>query len=150
MKTYTPKKEEVERKWYVIDAQGKILGRVASQVAVILRGKHKPLFTPHLNLGDYVIVINVDKVVLTGKKSNTKTYYTHSFHPGGLKAKGFSQLIKEKPEQLFRWAVWGMLPKNRLGRKMLRCLHIYRGNEHPHQAQKPEAKSLLDGVTKKL
>src|SRR5574341_1031156 len=118
MKTYVPKREEVQKKWYVVDAQGKILGRVASQIAAILRGKNKPIFTPHLNLGDQVIVINADKVILSGRKAGQKTYYTHSFYPGGLKAKVFSQVIKEKPEQLFRWAVWGMLPKNRLGRKM--------------------------------
>lgn len=144
MKTYVPKREEVQKKWYVVDAQGKILGRVASQIAAILRGKNKPIFTPHLNLGDQVIVINADKVILSGRKAGQKTYYTHSFYPGGLKAKVFSQVIKEKPEQLFRWAVWGMLPKNRLGRKMLQGLHVYRGQTHPHKAQKPEVKEFAD------
>src|SRR5574341_2132195 len=144
MKTYVPKREEVQKKWYVVDAQGKILGRVASQRAAILRGKNKPIFTPHLNLGDQVIVINADKVILSGRKAGQKTYYTHSFYPGGLKAKVFSQVIKEKPEQLFRWAVWGMLPKNRLGRKMLQGLHVYRGQTHPHKAQKPEVKEFAD------
>ncbi len=144
MSTYVPKREEVQRKWYVVDAQGKILGRVASQIASILRGKTKPVFTPHLNLGDQVIVINADKVILSGRKAGQKTYYTHSFHPGGLKAKVFSQVIKEKPEQLFRWAVWGMLPKNRLGRKMLQGLYVYRGQTHPHKAQKPEVKEFAD------
>ncbi|EQB63436.1 MAG: 50S ribosomal protein L13 [candidate division Zixibacteria bacterium RBG-1] len=143
MRTYIPKREEVQRKWYIVDAQGKILGRMASQIASILRGKTKPTFTPHLNLGDQVIVINADKVVLSGKKAGQKTYYTHSFYPGGLKAKVFSQVIKEKPESVFRWAVGGMLPKGRLGRKMLDGLHVYRGEKHPHKAQKPEVKEFV-------
>lgn len=138
MKTYTPSLAEIERKWFIIDAQNKILGRVASKVASLLMGKGKPLFTPHLDVGDHVIIINADKVILSGKKQNTKTYYHYSGYPGGLKSVVFSKYLKEKPEQLFRDAVWGMLPKNRLGRKMLTKLFVYRGDQHPHLAQKPE------------
>jgi large subunit ribosomal protein L13 len=139
MKTYTPSISEIERKWFIIDAENKILGRVATKVAGLLMGKGKPHFTPHLDVGDFVIVLNADKVTLSGKKQNTKTYYRYSGYPGGLKAVVFSKYLKEKPEQLFRDAVWGMLPKNRLGRKMLSKLFVYKGDHHPHQAQKPES-----------
>jgi large subunit ribosomal protein L13 len=138
MKTYTPSIAEIERKWFVVDAQDKILGRLATRVAGVLMGKGKPQFTPHLDVGDYVIVINADKVVLSGKKQSTKTYYRYSGYPGGLKSTTFSKYVKEKPEELFNHAVWGMLPKNKLGRKMLSKLFVYRGGQHPHQAQKPE------------
>jgi len=138
MKTYTPSISEIERQWFVLDAQNKVLGRLATKVAGILMGKGKPQFTPHLDVGDYVIVVNADKVVLSGKKQTTKTYYRYSGYPGGLKSTTFSKFVKEKPEQLFNHAVWGMLPKNKLGRKMLSKLFVYRGDRHPHQAQKPE------------
>jgi large subunit ribosomal protein L13 len=138
MKTYTPDVSEIERKWFVVDAKNKILGRLSTKIARTLMGKEKPIFTPHLDVGDYVIVINADKVTLSGKKQNTKTYYRYSGYPGGLKSTTFSKYIKEKPERLFRDAVWGMLPKNKLGRKMLSKLFVYRGDQHPHQAQKPE------------
>lgn len=138
MRTYTPSIPEIERKWFVIDAEKKILGRLATKVANLLMGKGKPSFTPHLDVGDYVIVINANKVVLSGKKENTKTYYRYSGYPGGLKSVVFSKYLKEKPEELFTKAVWGMLPKNKLGRKMLSKLFVYRGDKHPHQAQKPE------------
>ncbi len=138
MKTYTPSLSEIERKWYVIDAKNQILGRLVTRVATLLMGKDKPHFTPHLDVGDHVIVINADRVILSGKKQNTKTYYRYSGYPGGLKSVVFSKYLKEKPEELFSHAVWGMLPKNKLGRKMLSKLFVYRGEKHPHQAQKPE------------
>jgi large subunit ribosomal protein L13 len=142
MKTYTPKISEIERKWFMIDAKSKILGRLATRVAGLLMGKGKPQFTPHLDVGDYVIITNADKVILSGKKQNTKTYYRYSGYPGGLKSMVFSKYIKEKPEELFTRAVWGMLPKNKLGKKMLTKLFVYRGVKHPHQAQKPEPLKL--------
>lgn len=138
MKTYTPSITEIERKWFIIDAQNKILGRVATRTAGLLIGKGKPYFTPHLDVGDFVIVINADKVILSGKKENIKTYYRYSGYPGGLKSTVFSKYLKQKPEELFRDAVWGMLPKNRLGRKMFSKLFVYQGKEHPHQAQMSE------------
>jgi large subunit ribosomal protein L13 len=139
MKTYIPKMSEVKKRWFVVDAKNKILGRLVTKVAKTLIGKDKPLFTPHLDLGDYVIVVNADKVILSGKKQNTKIYYRYSGYPGGLKSVTFSKYLKEKPEELFIHAVKGMLPHNRLGRKMLSKLFVYRGDKHPHQAQKPEA-----------
>lgn len=139
MKTYIPSITEIERKWFVIDAQDKILGRAATKAATLLMGKGKPMVTQHLDVGDFVVVVNADKVILSGKKENTKTYYQYSGYPGGLKSTVFSKYLKEKPEELFRDAVWGMLPKNRLGRKMFSKLFVYRGEAHPHQAQKPEA-----------
>ena len=138
MKTCTPKMSEVKKGWFVIDARNKILGRLATKVATILMGKNKPLFTPHLDVGDYVIVVNAQKVILSGKKQNTKTYYRYSGYPCGLKSVTFSKYLQEKPEELFIHAVKGMLPHNRLGRKMLSKLFVYRSDKHPHQAQKPE------------
>jgi large subunit ribosomal protein L13 len=139
MKTYLPSITEIERKWFLIDAKDIILGRAATKTASLLMGKGKPSFTPHLDVGDFVVVINADKVILSGKKENIKTYYRYSGYPGGLKSTVFSKYVKEKPEELFRDAVWGMLPKNRLGRKMFSKLFVYRGEVHPHQAQKPES-----------
>jgi large subunit ribosomal protein L13 len=138
MRTYMPKAAEIKKKWYVVDAQGKILGRLASKIAQILRGKGKPDFTTHLDGGDYVIVINCDKVRLTGKKEREKVYYHHTGYPGGLRKVSFSKFMKQKPEELFREAVKGMLPHNKLGKKILFKLYIYKGDKHPHQAQKPE------------
>lgn len=132
------KKGEVERKWYVVDASGKVLGRMASQIATYLRGKHKPQFTPNVDTGDFIVVINAEKVRLTGKKLDQKVYYRHTGYPGGLKAETARIRLKRKPEKMIMDAVKGMLPKNRLGRKMLKKLKVYRGSEHPHQAQKPE------------
>ncbi len=132
------KKGEVERKWYVVDASGKVLGRMASQIATYLRGKHKPQFTPNVDTGDFIVVINAEKVRLTGKKLDQKVYYHHTGYPGGLKAETARIRLQRKPEQVIMDAVKGMLPKNRLGRKMLKKLKVYRGAEHPHQAQKPE------------
>jgi large subunit ribosomal protein L13 len=137
MKTWTPKKGEVERKWFVIDAKDKVLGRVAVETARILRGKHKPQFAPHMDTGDFVIIINASKVRLTGKKLQQKTYYRHSGYPGGLRSISAEKLLKEKPERVFRLAVRGMLPKNTLGRAQLTKLKVYSDETHPHSAQKP-------------
>lgn len=136
--TYMAKPNEVQRKWYIIDAEGKVLGRLAAEAARILRGKHKPTFTPHVNTGDHVIIINADKVVLTGKKLQQKMYYRHSGYPGGLKSTRYDKLMQTKPELAVYKAVTGMLPHNSLGRDMARKLRVYRGSQHPHEAQKPE------------
>jgi large subunit ribosomal protein L13 len=138
MRTYMAKAGDVERKWYVIDAEGKTLGRLASEAAKILRGKHKPTFTPHVDTGDFVIVINADKVVLTGKKLQQKVYFTHTGRPGSGTYTLYNKLMKEKPELAVEHAIKGMIPHNRLGRKIGKKLHVYRGPEHPHAAQKPE------------
>lgn len=142
MKTYMAKPAEIERKWYIIDASGQTLGRLASEVAAILRGKHKPIYTPHVDTGDYVIVINADKVVLTGDKLDKKMYRHHSGYPGGLKEMSYREFLQKKPEKAIEVAVKGMLPHNRLGRQMFKKLKVYRGSEHPHQAQKPEIREL--------
>lgn len=139
MDTFMAKPAEVERKWYVIDADGVVLGRLASKAAHILRGKHKPTFTPHVDTGDYIIIINADKVVLTGNKLDEKIYYHHSGYPGGLKETKYRDLIKNKSCFAVKKAVAGMLPKGPLGRKMLKKLKIYAGSEHPHAAQQPVA-----------
>jgi len=138
MKTFMVKEQEIERKWYVVDAAGKTLGRLAAEVARILRGKHKPIFTPHVDTGDHVIVINAEKVVLTGKKLRQKIWYRHSGYPGGLKATNYAALLKTKPEGVVKKAIVGMLPHNRLGARMAKKLRVYRGPDHPHVAQKPE------------
>ncbi len=138
MRTYMAKAQEVDRKWYIIDAANKPLGRVATEAARMLRGKHKPIFTPHVDTGDYVIVINADKVVLTGKKMEQKFNYRHSGYPGGMTATPYSEFLAKKPELAMELAVKGMLPKNRLGRKMIKKLKVYAGAEHNHAAQKPE------------
>ncbi|MGQ9754703.1 MAG: 50S ribosomal protein L13 [Desulfotomaculales bacterium] len=138
MKTFMAKEGEVERKWYVVDGAGKTLGRLAAEVARILRGKHKPVFTPHVDTGDHVIVINAEKVVLTGKKTQQKMWYRHSGYPGGLKATNYATLMKTRPERVVEKAIVGMLPHNRLGARMAKKLRVYRGADHPHAAQKPE------------
>ena len=142
MKTFMPKAADITRKWYVVDAEGLALGRVASQVANILRGKNKPIYTPNVDTGDYVIVVNASKVVLTGKKLDQKIYYKHSGYVGGLKETKYRKLMAEKPEEALRHAVVGMLPKGPLGRQMAKKLKIYAGAEHEHAAQKPEVLSL--------
>ena len=136
--TYMAKPNQVERKWYVVDAEGQTLGRLASQVASVLRGKNKPEFTPHVDAGDFVIIINADKVKLTGKKLSNKYYYFHSMHPGGLKKFSAGEMLAKKPERVLELAVKGMLPKNRLGRQIGTKLKVYAGVEHPHEAQQPE------------
>ena len=142
MKTFMPKAADITRKWYVVDAEGLALGRVASQVANILRGKNKPIYTPNVDTGDFVIVINADKVILTGKKLDQKIYYKHSGFVGGLKEIKYRKLLAEKPEEAMRHAVVGMLPKGPLGRQMAKKLKIYAGAEHEHAAQKPEMLKL--------
>ena len=138
MKSYMAKPEEMERKWYVIDAEDKVLGRLATEVATILTGKHKPIYTPHVDTGDFVIIINADKVKLTGKKLEQKKYYYHTGYPGGLKAVPYKQMMEKNPEKAIELAVKGMMPKNRLGRQMYKKLKVYSGPEHNHEAQKPE------------
>lgn len=138
MKSYIAKPAEVERKWYVIDAEDKTLGKIASEVASILRGKKKPIYTPHVDTGDYVIVINAEKVRVTGKKEEQKIYKSHSGYPGGLKETTLRELRAKKPEEIIRHAVKGMMPKGKLGRQMFKKLKVYAGPEHPHTAQSPE------------
>ncbi len=138
MKTVVPKKEQVDQKWFVIDADDQVLGRLATQAAVLLRGKHKPQFTPHLDLGDHVIVINADKLRVTGRKTAQKSYTKYSGYPGGLRMHNYGRLMSTHPERILKHAVKGMLPKNRLGRKIFKKLKVYAGPEHPHTAQKPE------------
>ncbi|RAU94499.1 50S ribosomal protein L13 [Paenibacillus sp. YN15] len=140
--TYMPKGNAAERKWYLVDAEGKTLGRLASEVAGIIRGKHKPDFTPHVDGGDFVVVINADKIELTGKKLSQKMYYRHSHYPGGLKATSAGDMLKNKPERMIELAVHGMLPKNRLGDSLKTRIKVYAGAEHPHQAQQPEVWEL--------
>ena len=142
MKTLIPKANEIEKRWYAVDVDGAVLGRAATRIARILRGKNKPLFTPHMDVGDYVIVLNAAKVVTTGRKEKTKTYYRHSGYPGGLRLESITKMRERRPEELIRHAVRGMLPKNRLGRRLIRKLHVYAGTEHPHVAQQPEALTL--------
>ena len=137
MKTYTAKPADIEKKWILIDAEGVVLGRLASIVAMRLRGKHKPTFTPHMDMGDNVIIINADKVVLTANKASKKKYYDHSGYPGGLRTTSYTEMIEGKPERVVERAIRGMLPKNSLGRDQFRKLKVYAGGEHPHAAQQP-------------
>ena len=137
-RTFSPRPADIDRRWYVVDADGVPLGRLASQVAQILRGKHKPTFAPHLDGGDYVIVVNAEKVAVTGSKETSKIYYRHSGYPGGLRADSLGRVREHHPDRLVLAAVRGMLPKNTLGRQTLRKLKVYAGAEHPHAAQKPE------------
>lgn len=141
-KTYSAKPGEVARDWWLVDAAGQPLGRLASQVAALLRGKHKPVYTPHVDTGDHVVVINADKIVLTGEKARKKVRYRHSGYPGGLKSENYSTILANKPDRAIRWAVRGMLPHNVLGRMMLGKLKVYRGEEHPHSAQAPQPLKL--------
>jgi large subunit ribosomal protein L13 len=142
MKTYSPKPQHIERRWYVVDAQGQTLGRMASEVAALLRGKHKPIFAPHMDTGDHVIVVNAGGVVLTGGKENKKVAYRHSGYPGGITATSYATLMSERPVFVVEKAVKGMLPKNRLGRAMFKKLHVMEGAEHPHRAQQPVAYTM--------
>ena len=138
MRTYTPKPGETERAWHVVDATDVVLGRLASQVAILLRGKHKPVFAPHVDTGDFVIVVNASKVALTGAKLTQKKAYRHSGYPGGLKAVSYEELLAKRPEEVIMKAVRGMLPKNRLARQQLKKLKVYAGPDHPHAAQQPK------------
>ena len=142
MKTYTARAEDMEREWFLVNAEGKTLGRLASEIAQVLRGKHKPIYTPHLDCGDYVIVVNADKVQVTGRKLDQKMYYHHTGYPGGIKSISLRNQLQKHPERVLQAAVRGMLPKNRLGRKMLKKLKVYAGNSHPHQAQQPKSLEL--------
>jgi large subunit ribosomal protein L13 len=142
VKTYTVKKSDIKREWYVVDAQGKTLGRLASEIVKILRGKHKPTYVPYLDCGDYVIVVNAEKVRVTGKKLDQKFYYRHSGYPGGLKSINLRDQLQKHPTRVLEAAVRGMLPKNRLGRATIRKLKVYAGGSHPHQAQQPKTLDL--------
>lgn len=142
MRTLFAKKDEVVRKWYLVDASDAVLGRLAVKVAGYLTGKNKPVYTPNIDTGDFIIVINAEKVRLTGRKLDSKVYYSHSGFPGGLKSETARERIKRSPEKMVTSAVWGMIPKGRLGRAMIKKLKVYRGPEHPHEAQKPEALSI--------
>jgi large subunit ribosomal protein L13 len=141
-KTISAKKESVVKNWWVVDADSRVLGRVASEVAKIIRGKHKPSFTPHIDCGDNVIVINAEKIRMTGDKMNSKEYISHSGYPGGQKRLSPKQMMAKKPERIFEYAVRGMLPKNRLGRQLFKNLHVYIGDQHPHEAQNPKVLEL--------
>jgi len=138
MKTLSLRKEDAQHDWYVVDASDKILGRLATKIADRIRGKDKPSFTPHTDGGDYVVVINAEKIQVTGKKFSDKNYYTHSLYPGGLKTKSFKDVIENKPEYIIEQAVKGMLPKNKLGKKMFKKLKVYKGDDHPHASQEPQ------------
>ena len=137
-KTYSPKAKEIDRKWYVVDATGQTLGRLASRIAHVLRGKHKPSFSPHLDMGDHVIVVNADKVAVTGRKEERKVYYRHTGYPGGIRTTSYREMMEKHPERVIAMAVRGMLPRNVLGRRTLKKLRVYAGPEHRHAAQKPE------------
>lgn len=136
--TYSFKQNEIDQKWFLVDASGQTLGRIASRVAHILRGKHKPIFTPNVDCGDYVVVINADKVKVTGRRNELKTYFHHTLYPAGATVESYKELMKTNPERIFTHAVKGMIPHNRLGAQVIKKLKVYRGTEHPHKAQKPE------------
>ena len=138
MKTYVAKPAEIEKKWYVVDASGKTLGRLSTLVADTLRGKHKPIYTPNIDTGDFVVIVNAEKVVVTGKKAEQKIYWRHSGYPGGIKGESYERLLARRPTEIVRKAVKGMLPHNKLGAAQLRKLKVYAGSEHPHEAQHPE------------
>jgi large subunit ribosomal protein L13 len=142
LKTFQGNSDNVEIKWYLVDAEGQTLGRLASQIAMIIRGKNKPTYTPYADTGDFVVVINADKIHVTGNKMNDKIYYNHTGYPGGLKQRTLKQMLQAKPEEVLRRAIWGMLPHNRLGRKLMGKVKIYAGTEHPHEAQQPVLLSL--------
>jgi large subunit ribosomal protein L13 len=142
VKTFSAKPQDIERKWFVVDAQGQTLGRLATRIATVLRGKHKPVYTPHMDCGDYVIVVNADKIHVTGQKLEQKTYYRHSGYPGGLRQVSLRRQLQVHPDRVIEAAVRGMLPHNRLGRKMFKKLKVYAGPAHPHQAQQPTAMEL--------
>ena len=138
VKTLLPKANQIERTWHLVDAQGKVLGRLATQVVRLLRGKHKPIYTPHLDTGDFVVIINAEKIVLTGKKLKDKVYYRHSGYPGGIKSTTPARVLKEKPERVLEEAIRGMLPKTKMGDALFRKVKVYAGGTHPHAAQRPQ------------
>lgn len=143
-RTYSPKAGEVERRWYIVDAAGKTLGRLSTRIAHLLTGKHKPQYAPHIDTGDFVVVVNAEKTVLTGNKELKKMYYRHSTYPGGLKEENAARLRARRPERMIEKSVWGMLPKNKMGRAQLKKLKIYAGPNHPHEAQQPEELNLAN------
>ncbi len=138
MRTFIPKKDDIEQKWWLVDAEGRILGRLATEVADLIRGKRKPQFTSHLDTGDFVVVVNAEKVKVTGRKLEQKKYYSHSLYPGGIKEEVLKDLLAKKPEEVIKKAVWGMVPKGKLGRALYKKLKVYRGPSHPHEAQNPQ------------
>lgn len=138
MRTFIPKKDDIDQKWWLVDAEGRILGRMATEIADLIRGKKKPQFTSHLDTGDFVVVINAEKVKVTGRKLEQKKYYTHSLYPGGIKETTLKDLLAKKPEEVIKKAVWGMIPKGKLGRALYKKLKVYRGPSHPHEAQNPQ------------
>jgi large subunit ribosomal protein L13 len=138
MRTFIPKKDDIDQKWWLINAEGRILGRMATEVADLIRGKKKPQFTSHLDTGDFVVIINAEKIKVTGRKLEQKKYYTHSLYPGGIKEETLKDLLDKKPEEVIKKAVWGMIPKGKLGRALYKKLKVYRGPSHPHEAQNPQ------------
>jgi len=138
MRTFIPKKDDVEQKWWLVNAEGRILGRLATEVADLIRGKRKPVFTSHLDTGDFVVVVNAEKIRVSGRKLDQKIYYSHSLYPGGLKEEKLKDLLEKKPEEVIKKAVWGMIPKGKLGRALYKKLKVYRGPTHPHEAQNPQ------------
>ncbi|MBE3112240.1 MAG: 50S ribosomal protein L13 [Acidobacteria bacterium] len=138
MRTFIPKKDDIEQKWWLINAEGRILGRMATEVADLIRGKRKPQFTSHLDTGDFVVIVNAEKIKVTGRKLDQKKYYTHSLYPGGIKEETLKDLLERKPEEVIKKAVWGMIPKGKLGRALYKKLKVYRGPSHPHEAQNPQ------------
>jgi large subunit ribosomal protein L13 len=138
MRTFIPKKDDIDQKWWLIDAEGRVLGRLATEVADLIRGKKKPQFTSHLDTGDFVVVVNAEKIKVTGRKLEQKKYYSHSLYPGGIKEESLKDLLARKPEEVIKKAVWGMVPKGKLGRALYKKLKVYRGPSHPHEAQNPQ------------
>jgi large subunit ribosomal protein L13 len=138
MRTFIPKKDDIEQKWWLINAEGRILGRMATEVADLIRGKRKPQFTSHLDTGDFVVIVNAEKIKVSGRKLDQKKYYTHSLYPGGIKEEKLKDLLERKPEEVVKKAVWGMIPKGKLGRALYKKLKVYRGPSHPHEAQNPQ------------
>lgn len=138
MRTFIPKKDDIEQKWWLINAEGRILGRMATEVADLIRGKRKPQFTSHLDTGDFVVIVNAEKIKVSGRKLDQKIYYSHSLYPGGLKEEKLKDLLERKPEEVIKKAVWGMIPKGKLGRALYKKLKVYRGPSHPHEAQNPQ------------
>jgi large subunit ribosomal protein L13 len=138
MRTFIPKMDDIEQKWWLINAEGRILGRMATEVADLIRGKRKPQFTSHLDTGDFVVIVNAEKIKVSGRKLDQKKYYTHSLYPGGIKEEALKDLLERKPEEVIKKAVWGMIPKGKLGRSLYKKLKVYRGPSHPHEAQNPQ------------
>lgn len=141
-RTFTPRSGDIERQWFVVDAAGQTLGRLATQIASVLRGKHKPTYSPHMDVGDHIIVINADKIQVTGRKAEQKVYYRHTGYPGGIRSTPYARMLERHPERILRKAVWGMLPHNVLGRQVFKKLRVYKGPEHRHAAQQPQVLDL--------